>query len=184
MNNIEQITVILCVLIILLIVSIFTYWYIKASNEVEKEKEEYNKSLFRYLNNLDDKIRWQYNGEERNEVIKEFIDISEKILKLDNNHSKIDNMRLIDSLAYHELNALKKVNKSLNVGVLLTDEKIQDALVEITKGLNNHYAEFCRVKTADVEEETYILKVLQQRELERLEFNKTDELGSKEDFVQ
>ena len=42
-------------------------------------------------------------------------------------------MRLMDSMAYHEINVLKEINKSLNVGVSLADEKIENALAEVTK---------------------------------------------------
>lgn len=148
--------------------------YIMAYLETEKEKEEYNKSLFKYLRNMDEKI-YRFNKHsylELDEVLGEFHEISRKILNLDDSYLRlteqvIKNMRLIDSLAYHEINALKKVNKSLNIGILLSDEKIQNALVEITKGLNKHYKKFCDLKTAEVEEETFILKILEQKEKER-----------------
>lgn len=169
-----KVIALLSILFFLALVISLIYVAIESSRQVEEEKEEYKKSLFRYLNILQDKIIKEYRNKEPDEVIKAFRDISGKILRLDNNNStKIDNMRLIDSLAHHELNALKEVNKSLNVGVLLTDEKIQEALIEITKGLNKHYAEFCNIKTANVEEETYILKTLEQKKKERLDFTNT-----------
>ena len=165
----EKVFVTLTILFFLALVIFLIYIAIESNRQVEEEKEEYKKSLFRYLNILQDKILIEYRNKEPDEVIKEFRDITRKILRLNNNNStKIDNMRLINSLAYHELNALKEVNKSLNVGVLLTDEKIQKALIEVTKGLNKHYDEFCNIKTANVEEETYILKTLEQKKSERL----------------
>ena len=82
-------------------------------------------------------------------------------------------MHLIDSLAYHEKHALIKVVDSLNVGVLLSNENIQDALIKITEGLNKHYVEFCSKQTSEVEEETYILKVLQRKESERMKLLRT-----------
>jgi len=172
----EKVFVTLTILFFLAFVIFLIYIAIDSNRKVEEEKEEYKKSLFRYLNILQNKIlkEYSYLNKEPDEVIKEYRDISRKILRLNNNNStKIDNMRLIDSLAYHELNALKEVNKSLNVGVLLTDEKIQKALIEITKGLNKHYAEFCNIKTANVEEETYILKILEQKKSERLDCTDT-----------
>ncbi len=165
-------------LILWILVAIFilmllgaAFLYIMATIEEHKEEKEYNKSLFRYLRDIDDKILsfHNYKREKFDEVQKEFHEISYKILKLDNRDSGIKNMRLIDSLTYHEKNALLEVEKTLGIGIMLTDEKIQNALVEITKGLNKHYMEFCNRQTADVEEETYILKMLEQKEKERLE---------------
>lgn len=160
---------VLFVTILLIVVGGGIVIYIMGFIAEEKEKDEYKKSLFRCLNAIDYKILSQYDLEkcERIRVIREFRDISKNILKLDNRHSGIKNMRLIDSLSYHEKNALEKVNKSLDVGILLTDEKINNALVEITKGLNKIYKEFCDLQTADIEEEIYILKVLEQKEKER-----------------
>lgn len=179
MTIIEKIYLIFIILFILTAVILFASVVIISWIEVKKEEAEYNKSLFRYLKILQNKILKEYRQKEPDEVIKEFSEISKKILRLNNSHStkiKIGNMRLIDSLTYHELKALKKVNESLNVGVLLTDEKIQEALVVITKGLDKQYTEFCHLKTADVEEETYILKVLEQKKSERLDFTNSARL--------
>jgi len=176
-----KIFVILTILFFIALVIFIAYLAIASKMEVEKEEEEYKKSLFRYLKILNEKILKEYRYKEiDDEVINEFRDISRKILKLNyNDLTKISNMRLVDSLAYHELNALKELNKALNIGVLLTDEKIQEALAEITKGLNKHYAEFCHIKTANVEEETYILKTLEQKKSERLDFINTGKLIEK-----
>ena len=165
----DTIVFIILAVVIFIILGGGAFIYIMAFIETEKEEKEYNKSLFRYLRSIEDKILRFHNHrrDKFDEVQKEFDEISNKILKLDNRHSGIKNMRLIDSLAYHEINALKKVNESLNVGILLSDEKIQNALEEITKGLNKHYKEFCELQTAGVEEETHILKVLEQKEKER-----------------
>lgn len=168
--------------VMLILIGGVAFIYIMSSIEEEKERKEYNKSLFKYLSNMNKKI-YQFNKNSYlglDGVLGEFYEISSKIKNLDGSYSfdeklslpeqVIKNMRLIDSLTYHEINALKKVNKSLNIGILLTDEKIQDALVEITKGLNKHYKEFCDLQNAEVVEETYILKMLDKKENERLEY--------------
>lgn len=180
MTIIGKVLVILGAVFVLAIVILAIYLKIAENIRVEKEIEEHKKSLFRYLQDIEHKILsfHNYDRKKLDGVHKDFCEINWKILELYNKNSGIKTMRFMDSLAYHEKNALIKVVDALNVGVLLTDAKIQGALIEITEGLNKHYAEFCNIQTSDVEEETYILKVLQQKESERLELQ---DLGNLEE---
>lgn len=136
--------------------------------EYKEEEQEYENSLFNQLKRI--RKRGSYYEFEKTQIGKNFNEISEKILKLEGNHlTNWDNMRLIDSLTYHENNALKKVGDALNLGIPITDQNIQNALGEVTRELKKHYKEFCELQTADIQQETYILKTLRQKELERLE---------------
>lgn len=56
----------------------------------------------------------------------------------------MDNMKSIDSLAYHELNALKEVATQVEKGIPLSDKNIHYALIQITDGLNKQFNEFCK----------------------------------------
>lgn len=174
----DTIALILCGSIVFIIIGGAVLINIMGYFEGIKDQGEYNKSLFNYLHDVKDEMR-RFHGHKKenfNEIEREFYDISEKILNFDNSFPSfdketIDNMRLFNSMAYHELNALKMVRKSLGIGVPPTDENIQNALFEITKGLKEHYAKFCDIKTAGVKEEIDILKKLQEKKAERMLFD-------------
>lgn len=158
------------ILICFLIASCSTIiiWVLQFVLECIKEDKEYAKSLFKQLKDID------YCSDNHTEkVLTDFKDIKKKILKLDSNYSvQQTNMQLIDSLAEHEIIALRTIADALKTGVPITDETIIEALIEVVAGLNRHYKEFCRLQTANVQHETFILRKVQQNEADRLEFEK------------
>lgn len=161
-----KVTIIIGLVVVLVGLAIwFATWVI---TQEEKAQKEYRNSLFNQLGGIRNKL--YPRDYEKTPILMEFNEISKKILKLEDNFAtRRDNMRLLDSLSYHEINALKKVWNALNLGIPITEENIQNALGEINRELKKHYKEFCELQTADIQQETFILKTIRQKELERVE---------------
>lgn len=132
-------------------------WFdVKRSKKVEKENLEYRNSLFFYLKTILSKIE----SEIEDETIKKFKKISNEILDTVIGKYSLENMRFFDEYAYHEINALKEINDSLDNNISITNSVILVALEKVNEGLQIHYEEFCKSKTIGVKEEIIILEKL------------------------
>ncbi|RKJ75247.1 hypothetical protein D7X33_17720 [Butyricicoccus sp. 1XD8-22] len=139
--------------------------YIIDYRRIIKEEESYQNSLFRQLKRL-----YLTKSDITDPVLEAYNTIRYKILNLETrNKFRMENMKLIDSLTFHELNALKEVANQVERGIPLSDTNIKNALIQITDGLNKQFNEFCKLQTIGVQQETLILETLKQREEERQE---------------